>query len=389
MDEGAESFAHLGRTRLRIELKKRGLSPSGLKNELLARLEEHIRKQKEKGLPDPGISPLSNFSKGGGKRRGRTKKRNKAKVVDEQQLAKLDYIEEEDGEDKPPRYDEEEEEKEEVEEVYIKQREKSQRKKRGSNDKHFQEKTKSKKRRRATRLAASSSPPPPFTTTASGNNYANHSTSLSGKAFRKEAQHDRPPNSMIKCVERFCFEGENNFRFTYSFWRGKALRHRFEIEGGTFSFYSFTYSQDGDIEHSNFLSHVELNSESRMQPKTKDEILATESQQLLEVSVPTEPSISKQCPSLINTTDMEKLNTLAKVILHWPSSIHSASLKAWQFDKTYPHLLVIFPPATSLSTVVNSSQPLNRKPILVSKHNGVFVQEGKTWERFLNNNNAN
>lgn len=49
MDVSAEEYLNWGRTRLRVELKKRGLSPSGLKTELLARLEEYFKRQKASG----------------------------------------------------------------------------------------------------------------------------------------------------------------------------------------------------------------------------------------------------------------------------------------------------------------------------------------------------
>ncbi len=46
MDEEAEHYMEWGRTRLRVELKKRGLSPSGLKNELLARMQQYVSAQR-------------------------------------------------------------------------------------------------------------------------------------------------------------------------------------------------------------------------------------------------------------------------------------------------------------------------------------------------------
>jgi hypothetical protein len=45
----AEEYLNWVRTRLRVELKKRALSPSGPKTELLARLEEYFKRQKSSG----------------------------------------------------------------------------------------------------------------------------------------------------------------------------------------------------------------------------------------------------------------------------------------------------------------------------------------------------
>lgn len=57
-----EAFAALGRTKLRAELKMRGLSPSGLKGELMARLSEHLATPEGAQF---GLTPLVDRAGGG------------------------------------------------------------------------------------------------------------------------------------------------------------------------------------------------------------------------------------------------------------------------------------------------------------------------------------
>lgn len=52
-----EEFEALGRTKLRVELKLRGLSPSGLKEELMHRLAQHLASPAAAAY---GLTPLVN-----------------------------------------------------------------------------------------------------------------------------------------------------------------------------------------------------------------------------------------------------------------------------------------------------------------------------------------
>jgi len=52
-----KEFESLGRTKLRVELKLRGLSPSGLKEELMQRLAQHLSSP---AAANYGFTPLVN-----------------------------------------------------------------------------------------------------------------------------------------------------------------------------------------------------------------------------------------------------------------------------------------------------------------------------------------
>lgn len=346
--DALSSFAQLGRTRLRIELKKRGLSPSGLKNELLARLQEHLQKQKDSGLSIEAIDVPPPKIKG-----GRRKRRQKRPVEDppDDETTKSD----EEADYQP--------EKESAEEQNggVKKRGR----KRTTTNKE-EDTQKCNKKVRSKRTSQLSTP-------------ATRTTLISGQAFVKEVRHDMPPNPVIRCVEQFHFEGEQ-FRFTYRFWRGKVLRHHFEIEGGTYSLHPDNTNAGNELgdpperdqqpaEATSSKEDVSVHGTANGKENNVEEAPRDGALALDPLPVPTAPSTSTP-----NTTKTG--NRVQKLVLHWPSYIQSSSLKAWQFDKTYPRLLLIFQPAPASSDPSASSPSKPESIILVSKHNGVFLPEG-------------
>lgn len=299
-EASAVAPADLKLAELRSELKKRGLSPSGLKHVLVRRLEEALSAAGEHSViiaPPSGDTAVGATSKpagggaprhardggaGGGPRNEATALGGRAESYDGVDSDRYD------GEDEYP-----------VDE-----------KREGNDDDHAAcAAALAKKRRRKKSLFSSSSSSRKRRRHAGGQKkkqkgHTHNGSPLSGHSFVKEARYSlqlpqTPFTEEIRSLEEFRFAG-SNFQFTYQFWRGQTLLHSFEIEAGTFL--------------------------------------------IVDDAVPL-PSDHRQC----------------RVVLRWPSPIYYPLLQTWRFHQTYSHFFLHGSPSTS-NTIPAALSPVATAP---------------------------
>lgn len=305
-EASAVAPADLKLVELRSELKKRGLSPSGLKHVLVRRLEEALSAAGEHSViiaPPAGGTAVSATSKPAGRNGGGAPRhardggagggpRNEATALGGR-AESYDGVDSDryDGEDEYP-----------VDE-----------KREGNDDDHAAcAAALAKKRRRKKSLFSSSSSSRKRRRHAGGSSgqkkkqkgHTHNGSPLSGHSFVKEARYSlqlpqTPFTEEIRSLEEFRFAG-SNFQFTYQFWRGQTLLHSFEIEAGTFL--------------------------------------------IVDDAVPL-PSDHRQC----------------RVVLRWPSPIYYPLLQTWRFHQTYSHFFLHGSPSTS-NTIPAALSPVATAP---------------------------
>jgi len=388
MDVGADEYMNWGRTRLRVELKKRGLSPSGLKTELLARLEEYFKRQKSNhaGSTQGGRSALTTSvhtvsaagSYGRQTQQLLPRQQHHSKKLlslfhqqhNQQQLSRQQTSSDTTSPIRggPPR----------------KRPRKSQTPHRGllpaagaeetaaggfpHNGRaafEFDQPERNENYKRPRQQVESDE--------SSGNEGSPLPTAsqspLSGRIFKKESGQVPVPHAEVRSVETILFGPGNQFHFTHRFWRGKLLRRRFDFYG-TYSIVATTPpapSRDLDELVANRFAG--------------EEVAATHAEE----------------------SRLKEL-TEGKVILHWPSKLDAPELRDWQFDKSYSHLFLAMTPSSSTppqlsrglgsssdgasllqpgstspvltnESATATSQTLKRQHFLYTKHSAVFVED--------------
>ncbi|KAL6047290.1 hypothetical protein QOT17_021723 [Balamuthia mandrillaris] len=217
---------------------------------------------------------------------------------------------------------------------------------------------------------------------------------LEGCTFVNEVQHQRNEQQALRSVEHFVFQ-QNSFSFIYKCWRGEELIHNAEIHGGTFHFTRapFTPSkptQERPTESNSGDTETHNNTEQTKEEQAKEKLNEKEEHGEMSNLQEKERQSSHGAPTWTK-----------KVVLHWPSSALQPALKTLPFQRTYPcfYLLKISvdhagwkegPLALRSRLLVAASLPVpstvspsssSSSLILVSRQNAVFMPDSSKPEK--------
>ncbi|KAL6073339.1 hypothetical protein QOT17_004996 [Balamuthia mandrillaris] len=393
----------LGRTRLRVELRRRGLSCSGLKHELQARLRDYFAG----GGTVLGLASSSAPTRG---QRARAPRNKKSEQPQEEAVHRAPKTQRRKRKHEPNEGEEQSKAGQKRRKKANTTGSKADNRTRKQQKKRAFTKRRTNKKNKATKKEEEKAPEDgtneeqdvqkevlcftPSQSEASDDEGEEDDGSnvLDGCTFVNKVQHQRHEQQALRSVERFVFK-QHSFSFIYKCWRGEEQIHNAEIHGGTFHFTSAPFTPSKPTQE----SPTESNSGDTETHKSTEQ---TKEQQATTAKAAKKKEKQNEKEEKEQQTSHGAPTWMKKVVLHWPSSALQPALKTFTFQRTYPcfYLLKIsvdhafckegalalrrllaaaslpVPSTVSLSSSFSSL-------ILVSRQNAVFIPDSSKPEQ--------